>query len=639
MAGERIFGRLSEQDIQLIAELNGAFGSFDSQEFTQRLSIIWFVEKGLSGLFRTQFGTLARANAFYQEFRTEGLVAANTLDREQIATARFKFALVGLEEPTIDDLYIGLFADQLGGKLTRDDIYGRIRRGFPSVTRKMERVFDVFGHNGNRTVLPFGDHQLGLVEIYSPDNARLYEDLAGRYPGLDYLRLINLVSNNKGIPKRQFTPEQKRAGQQAAKEELQSSLPWQELEEIFFSRVNHPNPRSLSAELDYVSDGSEDPWSSLLQKYLDIARRTSASDTAGEDWQILFDHAPDPYKILIAQMAPGEELRARGADVAIQELNKFHERGLLDGSLVPLMALVSRLNPNRQKLLAQSLAEYTSKHSLADNPVWNKQTLEVLFQTTASQWPIDESSSISPDLGDLITNFTGVARLWHQQQNSGEATAAKLVKTIEAEILLPAATSAIYKPVSRFWNQQLADGVEGSENIEQILGTQVREHCRQTIDNLGAKLDPSVRAFWEAGTIDALENFFKDIAREYRNIRFLKPPDEDSYQISPFLHQVEACRRLIAQAGGILADEPGTGKTLELAIAGLELCDRLRIGEQGRILVVGSRGVIDNWQGELESHLDSSQFELINLNRPPTPDSPTGNYQSTGSLASRLSGV
>ena len=121
---------------------------------------------------------------------------------------------------------------------------------------------------------------------------------------------------------------------------------------------------------------------------------------------------------------------------------------------------------------------------------------------------------------------------------------------------------------------------------------------------------------------------FEEIAAYADRIKYFKDKDRTGHPKHLFFHQVEGIKILMERNGGILTDEPGTGKTLILVLAALNLLDgkNTSLTQPGRVLVVGSKSVIDNWEGELANHVLTDALDIANVNFTDEREDPSFDY-------------
>ncbi|MEP7166419.1 MAG: sigma-70 family RNA polymerase sigma factor [Candidatus Woesebacteria bacterium] len=209
-----------------------------------------------------------------------------------------------------------------------------------------------------------------------------------------------------------------------------------------------------------------------------------------------------------------------------------------------------------------------------------------------------------------------------------------LIDAMEEHILLPIAISCTYKSASIFWSTYFEKG--GSrEHAGEAMDRFLHEYITQRIPEGKTALIHVI----EERLLPRMRSYFFTIADAYQHIDYFSPKNSDDEDLLPhvLLHQVEGIAKLM-QETGILADEPGTGKTLMLLLAALNRIEQQATTKNaaGTILVVAGKTPLNVWEEQIKQWIDLSRVESINVNAPPVPSRPYLKLDSNASLTERL---
>lgn len=356
-----------------------------------------------------------------------------------------------------------------------------------------------------------------------------------------------------------------------------------------------------------------------------------------EKAEVFYDQAPLKIKLLLSTGFPQDF-----KPVATEELVK---EDLLPLHLKPILETAGSFSPDRRERILRSAATYAQSRSLdsalpcTQNALCVKEevdcvkreancpnvpsvmgiqglSLEIIQKAFAQIASPKENKPVPTlDLENLLQiaqNFAPVLEQTASDNTLLAKTAGELISSVEEAYFKPLFKSVLYKPASLFWNmhQQKRGGeLAAPASLVNFLET----HLVNKLESL--EISEQARDYLER-VLPKVYRDFSDLAVFATNIRFFKEKDQKGLPTTLFLHQVEAVKYLTEQKGGILADEPGTGKTVELALASLNLAAQKNptLENPARILVVGSKSVINNWEQELDIHIDTSELDILNVN-------------------------
>lgn len=357
-------------------------------------------------------------------------------------------------------------------------------------------------------------------------------------------------------------------------------------------------------------------------QYGQFSHRVAARDYLTD---LLYSSAPALVKESLVEIFPDDFSEHKpGLKESVESaLNEWEAKGVLPGSIRPLISRSSVMTPERQVKMVRALADYTAQKlqdPFLDAPKLEKFYLKRLKENAMLQANLYQGET---DIVDLINEFQHLPYLIEEAVDNDMEQPEELLDVVEEEVLLPALVSALYKPASLFWNEYFEEGGERKNVAEALdaflshyLGSEfMGEQDEQDMSKVSQKyfnewLFPKIRA-----------HFF-DITKIYADIEFFRHNSGTESPAYLYLHQVEGIKELMRNDGGILADEPGTGKTLILALSALNSIERESevTNAQGRVLIVANKTVINNWEEEMKIHLRTDRFDVVNLNSPPSPN-------------------
>lgn len=563
-------------------------GEFSREELSYR----WFQKQGLLEDLVIKFEGDTKAAADFLAARESEAEFSLSFTPSQYQAARAMFGLV-----------------DRGGAGEADDLGSEARQDV--VRKKIEVVFNLLSPDGKLAKLPFDEKQL--------------KKLAFLFPGETYCfyEQLSLREECQGMGAKELLSSTERWEQGSAFERLKDPEFWQELERDLNSIFD--NERTFC---QFMQSGAlEGKYHQLYQQlhdrfYIHYYRslreqgEVEPLTTRERVIQLFYQEAPDPIKgLLLAKFSQDfNPFQKEFQGVVEKTLASWEKQGILRGTLRPLLQTTARLTPDRQEKVLTALAGYLYSRQSETHPG----TLQAFLGQTIKSLASKEVSLVFPVIRaeSLLQEFSGLSSL--QNETSKNPDAEELLKVVENEVFIPSLIGAVYQPVSLFWNRHFENHVSKEAVIESLdrfitvfLGVRV------------AEINPSFKTYFKERVLPKIRSHFQEIAFFYPEIDFFLKEDPLGRPKFLFLHQVEGIKRMIEQEGGILADEPGTGKTLILALAGLNLIERKgeRKDSPGRILVVGNKSVIDNWEHEINKHLLTAKLETINVNTPPEESS------------------
>lgn len=327
--------------------------------------------------------------------------------------------------------------------------------------------------------------------------------------------------------------------------------------------------------------------------------------------KLIYNSAPEEVKLLLQSKFSRIFGELRKESIEKQELLPEEVRGLIDGS--------TWLRPDTRDDILDQAATYIHIKRQNDTSHLSQEAIKTILKEATDPERAEEPRKPVRNVSETISELESLTPLLQEMEVEDKtlATAAtELVTSLDRGYYSPLFKSLLYKPAALFWSEyqrRFPDQVVSPQALVQFL----KVHTEGKLA-LAAKENGTEDAFRHIQT-DVLPDVyqqFEDIAGFAPQISYFKGKDASGKSTHLFLHQVEAIRNLMHDEGGIVADEPGTGKTLELALAALNLLDMRGVPSDrpGRIFVVGGKTTIDNWENELGIHIDNKDIQVANIN-------------------------
>ncbi|MBI4035792.1 sigma-70 family RNA polymerase sigma factor [Candidatus Daviesbacteria bacterium] len=273
------------------------------------------------------------------------------------------------------------------------------------------------------------------------------------------------------------------------------------------------------------------------------------------------------------------------------------------------------LRPDSQDLILDALTNYLSV-KLPDSGFGALSQVEAkkLLQT-ASKF-VEQTKSHRAK--EVLSQSDPLVVFFKQADSDNQAVAAaskKVILSLVEGYYQPLVKSELYKAASSFWNLYL-DKNPGAKTIPPTVFTQFLKIYTQQQIMPSEDVDKNLTDFFDAKVFPQIYQHFAEIANFAPQIAYFTTLDPEGNKKHLLLHQVEAIKQFVENGGHILADEPGTGKTLIFMLGALNLLDKKECSQEqpGRVLVVGSKTVIANVEQEIAKHLQSDRFDLVNIN-------------------------
>ena len=336
-----------------------------------------------------------------------------------------------------------------------------------------------------------------------------------------------------------------------------------------------------------------------------------ATLSAPERNKVFYNLAPPEVRLQLSGHFP-KEFGDHSSEVLKNE-------GLVSPEAQFVLDSVGSLRGDYRQNVLESLAGYlTATKKNQDGPLVPPIELVGSLERVVTQQTQEETAAPPLTTTEAIRQSINLTPIIERlgSDNSVEAKAAgQLLESLAQYYYFSLVKNDIYKPTALFWtsfqDQHQGEMTPSPEVMQSFLEEQIKNKLAQTEGGLSSTMVD----YFTQQIFPIVYQEFADIASYAPKIDYFRKHDEQGKPKHLFLHQVEAIKHLATHQGGILADEPGTGKTVELSLAALNLVDQKDIPEDRpkRVLVVGSTTVINNWEGELDLHIEPDSVDVANI--------------------------
>lgn len=580
-----------------------------------------------------------------------------TLTTRQYQAALAGFRLIGEDTTAWIDVVREVCKEDVEKGTNLKGLAGTLLNTFNlSVRRKMRAILEHAGIDGH-VGFPLSVSQFESVKSVSAEAADIFKLIGEKYHGLTFQEIYSLRREEMKDRSR-YRPERKKSNIQK-REQLQSisrdiGLPeelstleapefWDEFvadlttlpagEFTFKNFMQWFNPKT--GVRPFYIEGKYAVIYSRLESYFYM--RALQGEDAMSDLNLreriavgVFDKARVGFKALLMDKFPNDFafLDEEFYSIAEQTLKEWTEHGLLPQTLHPLLKTAAHLPPDRQGKLIEALGTYIAAHQ-PENSTFDTNELPLFLKQVLKGYKAFDVTHLSPEfkVESLLRDFSGITELSDEARTGDNQEAIELLRVIDHEVLIPALISASYKPVSLFWNIHFSSRKDPRSTLAEDLDTFLVAFLKKRLVSAqvqpgrkkGYVFNPAFEDYFNHRILPEVRAHFENVVLSYQDIGFMRHRGQGEKQEHLFLHQLEGIQLLLDRGGGILSDEPGTGKTLLLALANLNLVERKRVEGKAhkRVLVVGSRTVVDNWEQELKEHIMEDAYQVINSNTPP----------------------
>lgn len=322
----------------------------------------------------------------------------------------------------------------------------------------------------------------------------------------------------------------------------------------------------------------------------------------------ILDAAPQSAKIVLIAKFPQDF-----GTYAEQELT---EQGILTEEIKSIVELSSLLGLDGQSAILNALSDYIYIKQLkqSDKPL-SITTISAVWKTIENELPKKKIKKIS-NFTDVIESSRFMERILDDLSNEKDKELSEasngLLTALKDFYYLPLFKSLLYKPAALYWSERRSKSP--SQEIHSLDLIKFLQNYVQHTTSKFTEEQNSQFGFFKEKILSDVYRQFVQVVMFAREINYFKIEEDDSKHL--LFHQIEGIKRLMEWECGIVSDEPGTGKTVILSLAALNLLDKKEKPQDRsqRVLVVGGKAVIDNWEGELEIHINTDNTQVLNVN-------------------------
>lgn len=197
-----------------------------------------------------------------------------------------------------------------------------------------------------------------------------------------------------------------------------------------------------------------------------------------------------------------------------------------------------------------------------------------------------------------------------------QAEAQALLDTASAIYYEPLLQSGLYLPAAKRWSEAHTETPYNNPPTPEEFTDYLDTYAAAQLQDLPeAATNTQISQYLRTKPLaDAIDSF-GELAEFLSEIDYFPAVDRKGKPQHLFLHQIEAIRDLTDGSARINTYDPGTGKTLMMALATLRHLDTTYKHEEGvkRALIIGSNTVLHTWREELRDHLDPNAFDPVAL--------------------------
>lgn len=382
--------------------------------------------------------------------------------------------------------------------------------------------------------------------------------------------------------------------------------------------------------LQFYTPGMRDakpPWKpskykNLFKNIYNSAYSEKALSNGSSEWTA--DNSREMLKKFYVVAPEMVKLQLQGRFPRV--FGKLEKEVLTSNDIVPeavrsLVTESASIRSDSRSLLLDKVASYISSKRTNDEELFLPQPeIKRLLEQVSDPHHPDSQKPPVESIAALSSDVSSLELLFQEGESEDRAvaqSAKEIIAVLDQTYYTPLFKSLLYKPAARFWSQYLHEN-PGSRGVPPPLLTAfLRQEAEgQLTGSFDSTEGQMVAKHFQTEVLPHVYDDFAQSAAFASEIAYFKAKDHYGRGKHLFLHQVEAIRQLSSEPGGILSDEPGTGKTVILALTALKKLDMKDIpsNRPGRILVVGGKTIIDNWQSELATHIETEDIEVINVN-------------------------
>lgn len=528
-----------------------------------------------------------------------------------------------------------------------------------------EAFWEEFHHDVNQAAIRFRPSLANFFGSYDASTGRFLQKMDGKYADLHMGHFLREDLHLDAVPREERSqletyvlfriplPEDNprlatlmRESRNIVRDNF-SYLPYfrdrftrQEFEDPAFWQSFAEDVRSLDRDVpfdeflkhyggEYWEADTYEPWTAPSGKYETAYRFLEKKKTRGggtkrdkeylREWaDPLLVHAPDDLKTDI-----DVRFFAEVSEVAVEEALRGYG---FPEALLPAVKRFGNLREDIQPEVINNVASILARNAKIRVP----QARALLTHYVNEDGLVEE-----PTLLTTISETTAFIQYKNDYQQEGQVIY-EIPDAFIEHYAKPLTREELFKEASAHWYEQKGN----------LTGEQIQEYMQDFWQNKITTVvvtEPETTHVLQT-EVNQLGNRLLELVELRNRITYFQSTIQGGQPTFLFLHQLDGIQRLLEQKGGIYADEAGLGKTLTVGIAAFLLTEQNRNEELARaastpwhkrvmqtgivrgllgrgkeaekpsidrVLVVGSKAVIDNWQKEIGIH--TKGIDVVNL--------------------------
>ncbi len=347
-----------------------------------------------------------------------------------------------------------------------------------------------------------------------------------------------------------------------------------------------------------------------------LGENAGSESTPKKPAEIFYEAAPQNLKLLLLAKFP--------KDFSHLTLESLEQSQVVSDEVRAILEETSLLGVDSQDRILETLGNYIlAKHKNNEslNYLDGQRIKTILLQVSQQILPAVIRRAASSKTESVLTDSRIVPTVLSEANSENQEvadSAQELLESLREAYYFPLLKSLLYKPTALFWTSYLTEHPEEVTVPPAMLINFLEKHLKGRVEEIALQGDQKeVLGYLSQEVLPNVYRHFAEVATFAQTIAHFRTKDIEGKPQHLLFHQVEGIKKLIEDKGGIVSDEPGTGKTLILALSALNLMDRSGIvgrGTPGRALVVGTKSVIDNWESELDAHIRTDYIDVVNVN-------------------------
>lgn len=323
-----------------------------------------------------------------------------------------------------------------------------------------------------------------------------------------------------------------------------------------------------------------------------------------------YDAAPVEIKLQLRSIFPKDF-----GEISLEEMNEILA---LPSEFSHVIQALSLFRPDSQRTLINTLSHFINARQQQQDVSLSPQVIGKLMEQVIAyqeeEFGENEQIKVKPTIDTAVQDiggFLALINIGDEVGNDAERTEEQraLEDAFTEHYFIPIFRKLAYKPAAKFWSEYLKAHPDELTVPSELFGSYVESIFDPFLTD-----NTAITGYAKQKLLPQVRDFFMNMSLFAPEVQYFQAETPSQERKHLFLHQIEDIMRLLNESA-IDANEAGSGKTVELVLGALNLIDKLPITRDGqrRVLVVGTKSVIDNWEGELRKHVDLADIDVTNL--------------------------